>query len=159
MKLTRQILPQPNFRCCAGLFGVLLLLAPVAVPAAEPEAQREYLREVTPESPSSREARRRLVAARLSGPIVLVRGGAAAFAPSHSLEACMAALDYGADGVLVDIRRTHDGVLVVLGEATLDRVSDGFGPVESANYRELAGCLQPPRPCSMWPDKGRCCSP
>lgn len=137
LNLTRLILTSLVFRWHAGLLGALLLMPLTAATSAETEVQREYLREVTPESPSGREARHRLVAARIAGPIVLVRGGAAAFAPSHSLEACVAAMDYGADGVLVDVRRTHDGVLVIVGEEMLDRITDGFGSVESANYREL----------------------
>jgi len=73
----------------------------------------------------------------------MVHRGASAFAPENSLQAYAAAMDFGADGCEVDIRRTRDGVLVLFHDEALDRVTDGFGAVSQLAYREL--CTLHPR--------------
>lgn len=98
---------------------------------------REYPREVAPETEEARFLRHEAVARRRIGPLVLVHRGAAAFAPENSLEACVAAVEYGADGCEVDLRRTRDGVLILYHDETLDRLTAGFGPVNQLTYREL----------------------
>ena len=56
------------------------------------------------------------------------RGGAG-LAPENTLAACAAAVRLGVDAVEVDVRLSADGVPVVLHDATLDRTTDGSGPL------------------------------
>ncbi len=95
------------------------------------------LQEPKVEPAKAREERHARVAARRAGPIIIVHRGASAFAPENTLEAYAAAMDYGADGVEVDIRRTADGVLVLFHDDMLDRVTSGFGAVNQFAYGEL----------------------
>ena len=67
----------------------------------------------------------------------MVRRGATPFAPENTIEACSAAMDYGADGCLVDVRRTRDGVLILFSDDALDRLTLGFGPLKQVSHREL----------------------
>ena len=103
-----------------------------------------YVTQLPPERASARLERRRRVALRRAGPAIIVHRGAAAFAPENTLEAYAAALDYGADGCEVDIRRTADGVLVLFHDDMLDSLTTGFGTVEEATYYELLS-LRPRR--------------
>lgn len=48
-------------------------------------------------------------------------------------------LGCGADGVECDVRRSRDGVPVVIHDATLDRTTDRTGPVAALTAAELAG--------------------
>ena len=90
-------------------------------------ASAGYIRETDAESPTAREARHRRIAERRAGPMVIVHRGASAMAPENSLEAYSAAMDYGADGCEVDLRRTSDGVLVLFHDDMLDRLLDAVG--------------------------------
>jgi len=92
---------------------------------------------VPPEPIASREARKRRVAERRAGPAVIVHRGASSFAPENTLEAYAAAMDLGADGCEVDVRRTADGVLVLFHDDMLDHLTNGFGTVRDWTYREL----------------------
>jgi glycerophosphoryl diester phosphodiesterase len=53
------------------------------------------------------------------------------------LEAYAAAMDYGADGCEIDIRRTADGVLVMFHDDGLERMTDALGPIHQYTYAEL----------------------
>ena len=81
--------------------------------------------------------RHKKIAERRSRPVVIVHRGAWAFAPENTLEAYAAAMDYGADGCEIDIRRTSDGVLVMFHDDGLDRMTYALGPVNQYNYAEL----------------------
>jgi glycerophosphoryl diester phosphodiesterase len=68
----------------------------------------------------------------LSGEIIAIahRGGPGGTgAPEGTLAAFQAAVDAGADWLEFDVRRTSDGALVVLHDATVDRTTDGTGAV------------------------------
>jgi hypothetical protein len=96
-----------------------------------------YIQRVPPEAAAAREERHRRVAERRAGPVVIVHRGAWAVAPENTLEAYAAAMDYGADGCEVDLRRTADGVLVLFHDDMLDRLTEGFGAVNQITYYEL----------------------
>lgn len=107
-----------------------------ASPAARPLLG--YTAELAIETPQARADRHRRVAERRAqSAVVLVHRGAAAFAPENTLEAYAAALDYGADGCEVDVRRTADGVLVLFHDDMLDHLTDGFGTVPQLTYYQL----------------------
>ncbi len=97
-----------------------------------------YILSVPAESPAAQTERHKRVAARRLGPIVIVHRGASAFAPANTLAAYAAAMDYGADGCEVDIRRTADGVLVMFHDDGLERMTPALGRVNQYTYRQLA---------------------
>ena len=70
-------------------------------------------------------------------PIVIARGGASAEAPEHTIAAFEAALTAGADALALRVRVSKDGHPVVFGHATLERTTDGRGPVAEKTVREL----------------------
>lgn len=63
--------------------------------------------------------------------------GASALAPENTLAAFREAEAAGADGVELDVQLSRDGIPVVLHDETLDRTSNGRGPVDEMNLEEL----------------------
>jgi glycerophosphoryl diester phosphodiesterase len=71
---------------------------------------------------------------------IVAHRGASAERPECTLAAVERAIESGATAVEVDVRTTNDGALVILHDATLDRTTDGKGPVGEislANLRKL----------------------
>ncbi len=66
--------------------------------------------------------------------------GASRYAPENTLGAFRRALQDGAPAVECDVRRTQDGHLVVIHDATVDRTTDGRGLVGSLTLDALR-CL------------------
>ena len=122
-------------RTVGGLWALMTCFAQ----AATLELIRQAVDQLAAEPLVQSQARHQHVAQRRSGPIVMVRRGASAFAPENSLEAYAAAMDYGADGCEVDIRRTHDGVLVLFHDESLDLLTEGFGPLRGMTLAQLQG--------------------
>jgi glycerophosphoryl diester phosphodiesterase len=56
--------------------------------------------------------------------------GAAGYAPENTLAAIQKGIALGVDFVEIDVRRTADGVLVVLHDATLNRTTNGKGRID-----------------------------
>jgi glycerophosphoryl diester phosphodiesterase len=66
------------------------------------------------------------------------RGGSGGTeAPEGTLAAFQDAADAGADWLEFDVRRTSDGVLVVLHDATVDRTTDGTGPIATLTLAQV----------------------
>ena len=63
--------------------------------------------------------------------------GASGRAPENTLAAFRAAEADGADGIELDVHLSRDGVPVVIHDDTLERTSDGRGPVGEINLAEL----------------------
>ncbi len=63
--------------------------------------------------------------------------GAAGVAPENTFAAFRAALAAGVDEVEFDVQLTRDGVPVVLHDATLDRTTDGQGPLRDRTWAEV----------------------
>ncbi len=55
----------------------------------------------------------------------------------NSVEGVREAFDYGADGVVLDVQVTADGVAVGLNAPTLDEETDGTGAVGDYTWSEL----------------------
>ncbi len=75
----------------------------------------------------------------LAGPPLLVahRGGSK-LAPENTMAAFRAAVDvWGADMLEMDVHLTRDGEVVVLHDATVDRTTDGTGPVRERTWSQL----------------------
>jgi glycerophosphoryl diester phosphodiesterase len=71
-------------------------------------------------------------------PLVYAHRGGAGLAPENTLLAFETGLSVGADGIETDVRLSRDGVAVLMHDATLDRTTDGTGPVEARTAEELA---------------------
>ena len=70
--------------------------------------------------------------------VIAHRGGAdGTGAPEGTIGAFEAALGAGADWLEFDVRRTADGVLVVLHDETVDRTTTGTGPIASLTLAEV----------------------
>jgi glycerophosphoryl diester phosphodiesterase len=67
-------------------------------------------------------------------PVNLAHRGASAQAPENTLEAFRLA---GAGGLELDVRMTRDGEVVVIHDATVDRVTDGSGAVAGMTLEEI----------------------
>ncbi len=63
--------------------------------------------------------------------------GASGQAPENTLGALTRALALGADMAEIDVRLTADGLLAVIHDATLERTTDGQGPVSARTMAEL----------------------
>jgi hypothetical protein len=116
---------------------------PSAPLPAEPGTGRTVLgciNRIPPETPEARAARLKQVAARRAGTPILVHRGATRFAPENTLDAYAAAMDHGADGVEIDIRRSKDGVLYLFHDPTLERMTSCSGNVSERSYVELLQC-------------------
>jgi glycerophosphoryl diester phosphodiesterase len=70
-------------------------------------------------------------------PLVIASGGASNEAPEHTIAAFEAALTQGADALALRVRVSRDGHPVVFGPATLERTTNGRGPVGARTVREL----------------------
>lgn len=70
-------------------------------------------------------------------PLVLGHRGACAHAPENTLAAFRLALDCGADGFELDARLTRDKVVMVLHDATVNRVTDGRGRLAALTQAEV----------------------
>jgi glycerophosphoryl diester phosphodiesterase len=71
-------------------------------------------------------------------PRVIGHRGAAAYAPENTLEGLREAARRGAGWVEVDAKLTGDGVVVLMHDDTLDRTTDGTGPVAETSYAEIS---------------------
>jgi glycerophosphoryl diester phosphodiesterase len=75
----------------------------------------------------------------LRRPFVVGHRGAAARAPENTAASLRAGIAAGADAVELDVRLSADGHVVVLHDATLDRTTNGKGPVSEWSWGGLAG--------------------
>lgn len=71
-------------------------------------------------------------------PRIIGHRGAAGLAPENTLRSFRTALEYDIDAIEFDVRRTADGVLVALHDATLDRTTDATGPLGKWTYSALS---------------------
>jgi glycerophosphoryl diester phosphodiesterase len=63
--------------------------------------------------------------------------GASALAPENTIAAFEKAVELGADVIELDLHMSQDGELVVIHDDTLDRTTDGSGPVRERSLGEL----------------------
>lgn len=71
-------------------------------------------------------------------PLVFAHRGARCVAPENTLPAFQAALDMGVDGIELDVHLSQDGHLVVIHDFTVDKTSNGQGPVANFTAQQLA---------------------
>lgn len=71
-------------------------------------------------------------------PVVYAHRGGAALRPENTILAFDHGLSLGADGLEFDVHLSRDGVVVVHHDATLDRTTNGTGPLAARTADELA---------------------
>jgi len=69
--------------------------------------------------------------------LIVGHRGAAARAPENTAASLAAGLDAGADQIEIDVGMTRDGRVVLLHDATLDRTTNGRGPVRARDWNEV----------------------
>jgi glycerophosphoryl diester phosphodiesterase len=69
---------------------------------------------------------------------VYAHRGGSALRPENTHEAFEHGLSHGADGLEFDVHLSRDGVVVVHHDATLERTTDGRGPIGALTASELA---------------------
>jgi glycerophosphoryl diester phosphodiesterase len=70
-------------------------------------------------------------------PLVMAHRGGKGLWPENTLYAFERARDLGADVLEMDLHGTADGVLVVIHDSTVDRTTDGTGPVQDFTLAAL----------------------
>ncbi|OPL17115.1 MAG: hypothetical protein AVO38_05800 [delta proteobacterium ML8_D] len=69
--------------------------------------------------------------------IIMGHRGAAAIEPENTLLSIERAIDLGIDAVEIDVHLSKDKELVVIHDATLDRTTNGRGPVSGFTVQEI----------------------
>ena len=92
-------------------------------------------------------------------PLVMAHRGGRALWPENTLYAFERAVELGVDVLEMDIHTTADGVPVVMHDDTVDRTTDGSGPVQSFTLDELksldAGYAWTPDDGQTFPYRGQ----
>lgn len=68
---------------------------------------------------------------------IISHRGAAAIAPENTLAAMRIAVDQGVEFVETDVQLTADGVPVLMHDETLDRTTNGSGPIAAHTFAEV----------------------
>ncbi len=74
---------------------------------------------------------------RIAWPENLAHRGASVRAPENTLEAFRLAVNSGAGGLELDVHMTRDGYIAVIHDNTVDRTTDGSGPVREMPLKQL----------------------
>ena len=69
--------------------------------------------------------------------LIIAHRGASEYAPENTFAAFDKALDMGVNHVELDVHFSRDGHIVVIHDDTLDRTTDGSGPVADLTLAEL----------------------
>jgi glycerophosphoryl diester phosphodiesterase len=75
----------------------------------------------------------------LAPPLVIAHRGDSAHRPENTLASFASALELGVELVELDVQLTKDGEVVVIHDPTLDRTTNGRGPVREQTLREIRG--------------------
>jgi len=71
--------------------------------------------------------------------MIMGHRGAAALEPENTLLSISRAMEIGVDAVEIDVHLSKDNEVVVIHDSTVDRTSNGSGPVRSYTLAELKG--------------------
>jgi HEAT repeat protein/glycerophosphoryl diester phosphodiesterase len=79
-----------------------------------------------------------VISAELSSSIIVIaRHGSLEYTPENTFAAFEKAINIGVGGLEVDVRKTKDGELILMHDATIDRTTDGKGYVGKLLYDEI----------------------
>ncbi len=70
-------------------------------------------------------------------PMVIAHRGFSGRYPENTLRSFREALNLPVDAIELDVRRTKDGVLIVIHDETVDRTTDGKGRVRDLTWSEI----------------------
>ncbi|ROR73687.1 glycerophosphoryl diester phosphodiesterase [Bogoriella caseilytica] len=70
-------------------------------------------------------------------PLVIAHRGASSLAPENTIPAMVAAAMDGADMIEIDVQPTADGAAVVIHDDSLERTTDGAGPISALDADEV----------------------
>lgn len=68
---------------------------------------------------------------------IIAHRGASSYAPENTLAAFQKALDFGADGIELDVRLSKDDIPVICHDASINRTSNGKGYIHELTVAEL----------------------
>jgi glycerophosphoryl diester phosphodiesterase len=71
------------------------------------------------------------------GPLLFAHRGGALLAPENTLVAYENGLTFGADAIELDVHLSRDGELMVIHDETVERTTDGTGPIALKTLDEL----------------------
>ncbi|MBI1389499.1 MAG: hypothetical protein GC154_13735 [bacterium] len=74
---------------------------------------------------------------RWPGPIVVGHRGHVKYAPENTIPAFAKGVELGVDLYEIDVRQTRDGEMVIMHDSTVDRTTDGSGPVSEMTLAEI----------------------
>ena len=74
---------------------------------------------------------------RLGRPLIMGHRGAMGHAPENTMASFRKAVELGVEAIELDVHLSSDGKLVVIHDETLDRTTDGQGPVVAKTLTEL----------------------
>jgi glycerophosphoryl diester phosphodiesterase len=106
-------------RVLLGIVAVLVVVYAVMALLARPADERPFFSEFE------------------RGPLVMAHRGGKGLWPENTLYAFEQAVAMGVDVLEMDMHSTADGVLVVMHDDTVDRTTDGTGPVSALTLAEL----------------------
>ena len=69
--------------------------------------------------------------------VVIAHRGDHMEVPENTLAAYEKAIELGADFIETDLRTTKDGQLVIMHDATVDRMTNGKGKIKDLNYKQV----------------------
>lgn len=106
-------------RVLIGVVVVLIIVYIVLALLTQPVADHAFFAQFPPE------------------PLVIAHRGGKGLWPENTLYAFEHAVDLGVDVLEMDIHSTADGVLVVMHDDTVDRTTDGSGPIQALTLDEI----------------------
>ena len=68
---------------------------------------------------------------------IVVHRGANHIAPENTIPSALAALEHGAGWIEVDVRKSKDNILYNLHDETLDRTTNGKGPIQDMLSKDI----------------------
>jgi glycerophosphoryl diester phosphodiesterase len=120
---------RPNLsivRAIATLFAALVLSIAILRPAAGDSGSHDAAPSSTP--------RAGRIAKRI---VVIAHRGAHREAPENTLASLAQAIEIGCDYVELDVRRTKDGALVIMHDASVNRMTSGKGKIADLTLKEI----------------------
>ena len=70
-------------------------------------------------------------------PLIIGHRGASAHAPENTLASFRLAAQQGADGIEFDVKRSQNGEVVIMHDASVDRTTNGSGNVHQLPLNQL----------------------
>jgi len=73
----------------------------------------------------------------MTGVMIVAHRGASEVCPENTLTAFRRAIEFGADGIEFNVQATGNGRLIVIHDLSLERTTNGHGPVFAAEFDKV----------------------